>query len=71
MPRTGKIRKRLVKPDPIYENRLVTKIINKVMKDGKKSIAQKHIYKTLDILKERTKEDPLIILRQAIDNVKP
>lgn len=71
MPRTGKIRKRLVKPDPIYENRLVTKVINKVMKDGKKSIAQKHIYKTLDILKERTKEDPLIILRQAIDNVKP
>ena len=71
MPRTGKIRKRLVKPDSVYENRLVTKIINKVMKDGKKSIAQKHVYKTLDILKEKTKEDPLIFLRQAIDNAKP
>jgi len=71
MPRTGKIKKRLVKPDSVYQSRLVTKVINKVMKDGKKSIAQKHIYKTLDILKEKTKEDPLIILRQAIDNVRP
>jgi len=71
MPRTGKIKKRLIDPDPLYANRLVTKVINKVMKDGKKTIAQKHVYKTLDILKEKTKEDPLIILRQAIDNVKP
>jgi small subunit ribosomal protein S7 len=71
MPRTGKVKKRLVNPDPLYQNRLVSKIINKIMKGGKKSIAQKHVYKTLDILKEETKEDPLIVLRQAIDNVKP
>jgi len=71
MPRTGKVKKRLINPDPLYQNRLVSKIINKIMKGGKKSIAQKHVYKTLDILKEETKEDPLIVLRQAIDNVKP
>ena len=71
MSRTGKTKKRLVKPDPVYANRLVTKIINKVMVDGKKTKAQKHVYKTLEIIKEKTKEDPLEVLRAAIDNVKP
>jgi len=71
MPRTGKTKKRLTPPDPLYQNRLVAKIINKIMYDGKKSIAQKHVYKTLDILKAQTKEDPLLVLRQAIDNAKP
>jgi small subunit ribosomal protein S7 len=71
MPRTGKTKKRLIAPDPLYQNRLVAKIINKIMLDGKKTIAQKHVYKTLDILKAKTKEDPLLVLRQAIDNARP
>ncbi len=71
MPRTGKVKKRPVKPDPIYDNRLVTKLINKIMFSGKRSIAQKHVYKTLELIKQKTKEDPLLVLRQAIDNAKP
>jgi len=71
MPRTGKTKKRLTPPDPLYQNRLVAKLINKIMFSGKKTIAQKHVYKTLDILKAKTKEDPLLVLRQAIDNARP
>lgn len=71
MSRSGKIKKITIAPDPIYNNRLVAKIINVVMKDGKKSIAQKQVYQALDILKEKTKADPLNTLRQALDNVKP
>lgn len=71
MPRTGKVKKRITKPDPVYDNRLVAKLINKIMLSGKKSIAQKHVYKALEILKKETKEDPVIVLRQAIDNAKP
>jgi small subunit ribosomal protein S7 len=71
MPRTGKVTKRVTKPDSVYENRLVAKIINKIMLSGKKSIAQKHVYKALEIVKTQTKEDPIVALNQAIDNVKP
>jgi len=71
MSRSGKLKKRLITPDPIYDSRLVAKLINVLMKAGKKSIAQKHVYKALDIIKEKTKEDPLNSLRQALDNVKP
>ncbi len=71
MPRTGKIKKRLVKPDPLYGDRLITRFINLVMKDGKKTIAQKHVYQAIDLIKANTKEDPLIIFRHAVDNAKP
>ncbi|MBU1085551.1 MAG: 30S ribosomal protein S7 [Candidatus Beckwithbacteria bacterium] len=71
MPRTGRVNKRITKPDPVYDNKLVAKIINKIMYSGKKSIAQKHVYQALDLVKEQTKEDPIIALRQAIDNAKP
>jgi len=71
MSRSGKIKKITIAPDPIHTNRLVAKIINVVMKDGKKSVAQKHVYKTLEILKAKTKTDPLNVLHQALDNVKP
>lgn len=63
--------KRTIKPDPIYNNLLVAQLINKVMVSGKKSIAQKHIYKTLDLLKTKSKEDPLNLMHAAIENVKP
>ena len=71
MSRSGKITKITIDSDPIYNSRLVAKIINVVMKDGKKSIAQKQVYQALDILKAKTKADPLNSLRQALDNVKP
>jgi small subunit ribosomal protein S7 len=71
MSRSGKITKITIDSDQIYNSRLVAKIINVVMKDGKKSIAQKQVYQALDILKEKTKADPLDSLRQALDNVKP
>ncbi|MEA3355421.1 MAG: 30S ribosomal protein S7 [Patescibacteria group bacterium] len=71
MPRTGKVNKRITKPDPLYNNKLVAKIINKIMYSGKKSIAQKHVYQALELIKKQTKEDPIIALRQAINNAKP
>ncbi len=63
--------RRTIKPDPVYNNLLVAQLINKVMVSGKKSIAQKHIYKTLEILKAKSKEDPLNLMHAAIENVKP
>ena len=71
MPRTGKVNKRTIKPDPLYNNKLVAKIINKIMYSGKKSIAQKQVYQALELIKKETKEDSIINLHKAIDNVKP
>lgn len=70
--RSNKAKKRLLLPDPIYSNRLVTRLINRVMKDGKKTIAQKQVYKTLDILKEKyPDEDPVDVMRKALEKIKP
>ncbi|NMB56932.1 30S ribosomal protein S7 [Candidatus Beckwithbacteria bacterium] len=72
MPRSGRIKKRLLEPDPIYGNRLVTRIINRMMLDGKKDIATKQFYKALDILAQVDKEsEPVDVLRRALDNIKP
>lgn len=71
MPRRGRVKPRKIEPDPIYKNRLVTKLINRSMRDGKKSIAQKQVYKAFEIIKEKTEDDPIKILSQAIDNIKP
>jgi len=71
MSRSGKTPQRSIPADPLFNNLLVAKLINVIMKDGKKSVAQKHIYKTLEIIKDKTKQDPLAVLRQAFDNVKP
>jgi len=71
MPRRGGIRPREVKKDPIYKNKLVTQIINRSMKDGKKSVAQKQVYKALELVKEKVNEDPIKILSQAMNNIKP
>ncbi|MBO8139611.1 MAG: 30S ribosomal protein S7 [Thermosipho sp. (in: Bacteria)] len=67
--RRAEIRK--VPPDPIYNDVLVSKLINRVMWDGKKSIAQKIVYKAMEFLAEKTKKEPLEALHQAIDNVRP
>ncbi|MBI2040028.1 30S ribosomal protein S7 [Candidatus Microgenomates bacterium] len=69
--RSGKVTKRLLPPDPIFGSKLVTRVVNKVMKDGKRSIAQNLVYKALDQIKESTKQDPLTVLEKAIQNVSP
>ena len=71
MPRRGIVVKREVPPDPIYQSPLVTKFINTVMKKGKKSTAEGIFYGALDLIKDRTKDDPLKAFKKAVDNVKP
>ena len=71
MPRKGYIAKREVLPDPIYKDRVVTKLINNIMHDGKKGTAQSRCYKAFDIIKEKTGKEPLDVFRQALDNVMP
>ncbi len=70
MPRKGPIRIKEVSPDPIYKNKLVTKLINRVMFDGKKAVAQKVVYEALELIKEKG-EDPVKIFAKAIENIKP
>jgi small subunit ribosomal protein S7 len=70
MARKGPARPRVVEPDPIYRNRLVTKLINRVMRDGKKSVAQKQVYKAFEIIKGMDL-DPIKVFAEAINNIKP
>jgi small subunit ribosomal protein S7 len=65
------IAKREATPDPIYNSALLTKFINTVMKRGKRSTAEQILYKSLNIVKEKTGDDPLKVFKKAIDNVKP
>ena len=71
MPRRREIAKRQVLPDPIYSSPLVTKFINTVMKEGKRSTAEGILYRSFDIIKEKTGDDPLKVFKKALDNVKP
>ena len=71
MPRKGHTPKRDVLPDPIYNSKVVTKLINNIMLDGKKGIAQKKCYDAFDIIKEKTGKDPLEVFEQAMNNVMP
>src|SRR5436853_1209498 len=71
MPRRREIPKREIAADPVYSSTLVTKFINTVMSDGKKSTAERILYKSFDIIKERTGDDPLKVFKKALDNVKP
>ena len=63
--------KRDVLPDPIYNSKVVTKVVNAIMLDGKKGTAQTILYKAFDIIKERTNEDPMKIFEKAMENIKP
>ncbi len=63
--------KRDVLPDPIYNSKVVTKVVNAIMLDGKKGTAQTILYKAFDIIKERTNEDPMAIFEKAMENIKP
>ncbi|MED3661700.1 30S ribosomal protein S7 [Ureibacillus sp. FSL K6-8385] len=71
MPRKGPVPKRDVLPDPIYNSKLVTRLINKIMVDGKKGKAQKILYRAFDIVRERTGRDPLEVFEEALNNVMP
>ena len=63
--------KRDVLPDPLYNSKLVTKLINTIMVDGKKGTAQKILYKSFDIVKEKTGEEPLEVFNKAMENIQP
>ncbi|MCQ2528052.1 MAG: 30S ribosomal protein S7 [Saccharofermentans sp.] len=71
MPRKGNIPVRVVLPDPLYNDVRVTKLINNVMLDGKKGIAQKICYDAFDIIKDRTGEEPIEVFNKALENVMP
>ena len=71
MPRRGSVAKRDVLPDPLYNSKLVTRLINNIMYDGKKGVAQKIVYGAFDIIKEKTGNDPLEAFEQAMENVMP
>ena len=71
MPRKGPAVHRETGPDPVYQNPLVTQLINKVLLDGKKTLAERTVYKALEIISERTANDPVITLKKAVENVRP
>ncbi len=71
MPRRGFIAQREVLPDPIYNNKVVTKLINKVMYDGKKGVAQSIVYDAFNIVNEKTSKDALDAFEEALNNVMP
>ena len=71
MSRRIKAQKREILPDPLYNSQLLTKFINVVMKDGKKTVAERILYDALKMIGEKTDDDPMIVFKQAIENVKP
>ena len=71
MPRKGYIAKREVLPDPMYNSKVVTKLINNVMLDGKKSVAQSIVYGAFDTVKEKTGKEPLTAFEEALNNIMP
>ena len=71
MPRKGEVRRREVLPDPKFHDRMVAKFVNSMMASGKKSTAEQILYGALDRIADRTKEDPLVIFKRALDNVRP
>lgn len=71
MPRRGSVPRRPVAPDPVYGSELVARLINKVMWDGKKSLAEKIVYRAFDIVAKKTGRDPVAVFEQALKNVMP
>ena len=71
MPRRGNVPKREILPDPVYNSVLVTKLINSIMLDSKKGVAQKVVYDAFDIIKEKTGKDPLEAFTEAMKNIMP
>jgi small subunit ribosomal protein S7 len=71
VPRRGNVAKRDVLPDPLYNSKLVTRLVNNVMVDGKKGVAQKIVYGAFDIVREKTGKEPLEVFEAAMENVMP
>ena len=71
MPRRREITKREVPPDPVYSSSLVTKFVNTVMSQGKRSTAEQILYRSFDIIRERTGDDPIKVFKKALENAKP
>ena len=71
MPRRSAAVRREIAPDPVYNNRLVTQLINKVLLDGKRSVAEGIVYGAFDIIAAKTGDDPLSVFKKAMDNVRP
>ena len=71
VPRRGNIAKRDVLPDPLYNSKLVTRLINNVMIDGKRGVAQKIVYGAFDIIREKSGKEPLEVFEQAMENIMP
>ena len=71
MPRKGNVIKREVLPDPIYNSKVVTKLVNQIMLDGKKGIAQGLVYGAFEVIKEKTGQEPMEVFNQAIANAMP
>ena len=71
MPRRREVPVRKINPDPKYSSELVAKFIRKIMRDGKKSVAEGILYDAFDIIEEKTKQPPLKVFEQAVENIKP
>ena len=71
MPRKGPAVRREVLPDPVYQNPLVTQLINKILLNGKKTTAERIVYDALEQISQKTANDPVITLKKAVDNVRP
>ncbi|MGM7724579.1 30S ribosomal protein S7 [uncultured Metabacillus sp.] len=71
MPRKGPVAKRDVLPDPLYNSKLVTRLVNRIMIDGKRGKAQSVLYNAFDLIKERTGNDPMEVFEQALKNIMP
>ena len=71
MPRRGNVPKREILPDPMYGSIVVTKLVNSIMLDGKKGVAQKVVYGAFDLIKEKTEKEPLEVFNQAMENIMP
>ncbi|MDR2672091.1 MAG: 30S ribosomal protein S7 [Coriobacteriales bacterium] len=71
MPRRAAAERREINPDAVYNNRLVTQLINKVLLDGKKSVAEQLVYRSFGIVEQKSGQDPLSVFKKAMDNVRP
>ena len=71
MSRRRRAKKRIIAPDSVYESRLISMLVNRVMKDGKKSLAYKIVYQTMDQIAAKTEKDPIQVFEEAIQNAKP
>ncbi|MFC1888166.1 30S ribosomal protein S7 [Thermodesulfobacteriota bacterium] len=71
MPRRREVPKRVILPDPKYNDKLIAKFINSIMQYGKKSLAERILYNSFDIIEDKLKEDPVSVFKKAIENVRP